>query len=389
MHPLTPLLPDEIAACVAVLKAGFLLPAGSEFQFKAVTLQEPAKASLLAWNEGAGGGGPKPPRQGYLCYYIKGTDRFYEALVELSSSSAPAPGRLLSNTRVGAGMHGPADGPETIAVEQVALADAGVRAEIAKLQLPAGSLVRADPWIYGSDGVADARRQFQCFLYLLPDGAANPDGNHYAFPLSVSPVVDVQTMAVVRIDRLPTGADATPTPPRPYYNNHSDDSNTDSKNTNGSGGDDDDNTARSSSRPMPPASEYTPEHQKLRTDLKPLHVVQPEGASFVVTEEAAGSGGAVIDWQKWRFRTGFNHREGLVLYNITYDGRSVVYRAALSDLCISYADPRPPYHRKAAFDLGDAVGLPLPPGRIITYHSPGRVNHSASLASLASPQHEM
>lgn len=356
MHPLTPLLPDEIAACVAVLKAGFPLPAGNEFQFKAVTLQEPAKASLLAWNEGADGSGPKPPRQGYLCYYIKGTDRFYEALVELFLPSPPspplppfrpAPGKLLSNMRVGAGMHGPADGPEIMAVEQVALADAGVHAEIAKLRLPAGSLVRVDPWIYGSDGVADARRQFQCFLYLLPGGAANPDGNHYAFPLSISPVVDVQTMTVVRIDRLPTGADATPTPPHPYYCSKDISGN---DNGNGDGGD---------SGSMPPASEYTPEHQKLRTDLKPLHVVQPEGASFVVTEEAVGSGGAVIDWQKWRFRTGFNYREGLVLYNIAYDGRSVVYRVALSDMCIPYADPRPPYHRKAAFDLGDAVRIPL------------------------------
>lgn len=37
-----------------------------------------------------------------------------------------------------------------------------------------------------------------------------------------------------------------------------------------------------------------------------------------------------------------------------YAGRSVFYRLALSDMNIPYADPRPPFHKKAAFDLGDA-----------------------------------
>ena len=43
-----------------------------------------------------------------------------------------------------------------------------------------------------------------------------------------------------------------------------------------------------------------------------------------------------------------------MLYNVKYDGRDVFYRLSLSDMSIPYADPRPPYHRKAAFDLGDA-----------------------------------
>ena len=37
-----------------------------------------------------------------------------------------------------------------------------------------------------------------------------------------------------------------------------------------------------------------------------------------------------------------------------YDGRSLFYRLSLSDLNIPYADPRHPFHKKAAFDLGDA-----------------------------------
>ena len=37
-----------------------------------------------------------------------------------------------------------------------------------------------------------------------------------------------------------------------------------------------------------------------------------------------------------------------------YDGRSLFYRLSLSDMNIPYADPRHPFHKKAAFDLGDA-----------------------------------
>ena len=52
-------------------------------------------------------------------------------------------------------------------------------------------------------------------------------------------------------------------------------------------------------------------------------------------------------------RVGFNQREGMVLYDVHYDNRSLFYRLSLSDMSIPYADPRHPYHKKAAFDLGD------------------------------------
>ncbi|KAF2653868.1 putative copper/topaquinone oxidase [Lophiostoma macrostomum CBS 122681] len=57
---------------------------------------------------------------------------------------------------------------------------------------------------------------------------------------------------------------------------------------------------------------------------------------------------------KWRFRVGFNLREGLVLHDVRFDGRPAFYRLALSDMFVPYADPRPPFHRKSAFDFGDA-----------------------------------
>ena len=162
----------------------------------------------------------------------------------------------------------------------------------------------------------------QCFLYMRdPNNSAEQDSCHYAFPLPISPVIDPATFELVRIDILPTGLDSKVGPLQPWQ--------------------------------PTPANEYIPEAQPtLRTDLKPLRVIQPEGASFTV--EPFSELGRLVRWQKWDFKVGFNQREGMVLYDVHYDSRPLFYRLSLSDMCIPYADPRSPYHRKAAFDLGDA-----------------------------------
>ena len=53
------------------------------------------------------------------------------------------------NVRLGPNQHGNGDYAEILMVEKKALEDEGVRAEVAKLQLPEGTVVCADPWIYG------------------------------------------------------------------------------------------------------------------------------------------------------------------------------------------------------------------------------------------------
>ena len=125
---------------------------------------------------------------------------------------------------------------------------------------------------------------YQCFLYMRdPKNPENLNSNHYAFPLAISPVVDCVNYEVIRIDFCPTGAGL-------------------------------ENKETKAPR-IPPPNEYTPEHQNLRTDLKPLNVVQPEGASFKVTP--TGETGEIIEWQKWSFTVGFNQREGMVLYDVS------------------------------------------------------------------------
>lgn len=57
-------------------------------------------------------------------------------------------------------------------------------------------------------------------------------------------------------------------------------------------------------------------------------------------------------------RVGFNSREGLTLHDVRYDGRSLFYRLSLAEMFVPYGNPRPPYQRKAAFDLGnDGAGI--------------------------------
>lgn len=58
-----------------------------------------------------------------------------------------------SNVRLGPGIHAPGDAEEILNIERIALADEGVKKEIAKLQLPPGATVLTDPWIYGSRSI--------------------------------------------------------------------------------------------------------------------------------------------------------------------------------------------------------------------------------------------
>ncbi|KAG9232314.1 copper amine oxidase [Amylocarpus encephaloides] len=319
-HPLGPLTASEITESARLIKG--LWPSDANIQFKSISLQEPNKTELVPFlaAEHSGQSTPTIERRSFVVYYLRNTDKLHEAIVSLSA------GKVESNLRLGPNVHSNADGGEIIAVEQIALADEQVKAEIAKLQLPEGTVIISDPWIYGSDGIneglfTDAQRMFQCFLYVRdPNNSSEADSNHYAMPLSISPVISAETMKVTRIDILPTGVDNTIKELSPYK--------------------------------VQPPNEYIPEAQDLRTDLKPLNVIQPEGASFQISNFSEQ--GHTIGWQKWAFKVGFNQREGMVLYDVHYDGRPLFYRLSLSDMNIPYADPRHPFHKKAAFDLGDA-----------------------------------
>jgi primary-amine oxidase len=151
--------------------------------------------------------------------------------------------------------------------------------------------------------------------YLFAEGE-HPGSNHYDMPLPFSPVLDMTTHELIDIIRLPTGINSainhdatyTPHPTREYH--------------------------------------HDLQTQTARTDLKALTVHQPEGVSFSVD-------GYLVRWQKWRFRLGFNWREGMILHDVTYNGRELFHRLSLSEMFVPYGDPRMPYSRKSVFDVGD------------------------------------
>ncbi|KAH7359412.1 copper amine oxidase [Plectosphaerella cucumerina] len=195
---------------------------------------------------------------------------------------------------------------------------------IAQFRLPEGFDVVIEPWPYGGmDQPGNVRRYFQGLVYAIDTRSQNPDSNFYAYPLPVIPVMDFEKREIVRIDELATGGagdSLIPLGPR---------------------------TGSIIDHCEP--AEYVPEllPRGTRKDLKPLSVIQPEGPSFAVTDES------LIEWQKWRFRVSFNPREGAVIHDVHFDGRSVLYRLSISEMTVPYADPRPPFQRKQAFDFGD------------------------------------
>lgn len=180
-----------------------------------------------------------------------------------------------------------------------------MQAEIAKLQLPQGVTVCNDPWIYGTDDPAESRRLFQCYMYIMTTD--HPQNNHYSTPCKFSPVFDALTRELVRMDYLPTTSSGMPTVLE--------------------------------TQPWKPVETIQYAHdlltEELRRDLKPYIVQQPEGPSFRVN-------GNEVSWQKWRFRVGFNNREGLVIHNVTYDKRNTFYRLSVSEMTVPYGGIFPP-----------------------------------------------
>lgn len=116
-------------------------------------------------------------------------------------------------------------------------------------------------------------------MYMRNPKNNDPDSNHYAFPLDFMVIVDLVAMKVKRIVRLPLTSDQSTTPVGSNVSYHH-------------------------TNPVEPEYDHRLQKVHPRTTLKPLNVAQPDGASFTMK-------GHLIEWEKWRFRVGFNWREGM------------------------------------------------------------------------------
>ncbi|MEW5306570.1 MAG: hypothetical protein WDW36_009026 [Sanguina aurantia] len=307
VHPLDSLSTEEIRQAAAACRKEAAVLGWEVVKFNVISLQEPAKKSLVAYERDHS---QMPQRQAFcilqppLAADHQGPGGVVEVLVDLSPDSTPT---IVSWTRL-EGVNALATPDDCFEAEAIAKADpevirlCGERYGISDM-----SLVACDPWSVHACPI-DARI-IQCFMYMR----SSPNDNMYAHPLDMTPLVDMSKGKVVRID-LPY-KEAIP------WNRV-------------------DNNYHTSF--IDPAS--------TRQDIAPLNITQPDGPSFTVD-------GTHIRWQKWDLRATFNYREGLVLHNLNYNDagnvRPVAHRLSLVEMAVPYGDPREPFVRKCAFDVGD------------------------------------
>jgi primary-amine oxidase len=290
-HPLAPLSFDEGQRSVAIVREQAGL--SGAIRFASLDVIEPDKAAL--------GGSAAPPRRTRAIIMDLAAKATVEAVIDLDAGRCVSV-RALPGVQAGIALD------EFTLCEQVVKADPAWQAALARRGiLDLGSAI-VDPWsagAYGDERYPD-RRMVQALTWIR--GSAQDVG--YGRPVEgLIAWVDLATLEVVEV--------------------------VDERQV-----------------PLPPLSgAYTADAVgPLRTDLKPLDIVQPDGPSFTVD-------GYEVRWQKWRLRVGWTAREGLVLHEIGYEDqgrvRPVIHRASLSEMQVPYGDPTPTHNKKNVFDVGE------------------------------------
>ncbi|OTB17168.1 hypothetical protein K445DRAFT_316661 [Daldinia sp. EC12] len=323
-HPLRPLSSDELSKArdIAINAHG---GDGIALFFRSAIVDEPKRTDLteflIAEHEGWI---PEtiPPRQVKLLY-----DVIKDGKAQLTETVVDVDGGAIKSSKAFESRYQTSYTAQEFGIFQDACVSSEMfKSAIEEFILPEHFVITIDPWPYGGpDPDEEIPRYMQGLVYARDTSKNNIDSNHYSYPLPIIPIMDVATKQIIRVDRLATGGIGDGLYPPPP------------------GGE-----PKKLFEKCGPA-EYLPEllDQPLRTDLKPINVIQPEGASFKVHADN------LVEWQKWRFRVGFTAREGAVLHDVCYDNRPIVYRLSFSEMTVPYGDPRPPFQRKQAFDFGD------------------------------------
>jgi primary-amine oxidase len=292
-HPLDNLTADEIhAARDTVLRAHDELISPL---FALITLVEPAKELVLSFTPG-----DRFDRRARVVVLDRASGEVFEAVVALDTSE-------LVGWHAKPGVH-PALLPSEYEIPpRAALADPRFRAALLRRGITDVGSVRLDPVMAGHHpNTSGDRRVAWAVPYLLDPGG----DNHYAHPIeNLRALVDLLTEEVVEI------VDGEPVAVPPESGNFD-------------------------------VNSVGP----LRSDLKPLEVVQPDGPSFEVD-------GNLVTWQGWSLRVSVQPLEGLVLHAVTYRDqgrhRSILYRAGLGEMVVPYGDPHDGFRWRNYFDAGE------------------------------------
>jgi primary-amine oxidase len=300
-HPLAPLTADEIGAAAALLRAERGLGESARFVF--VALHEPPKAAVLAWIPDAA----PLPREAHVVLYDRATRTTYEAVVSLTDRT------ILSWTPV-TGVQPPIMAEEFTSCEAIVQADPRWQEAMRRRGIEDFSLAMIDPWASSWTGPQDdpsARRIVRPLTWVR----SAPGEHGYARPVEgLVVVVDLDAGEVVEVSDH--GVVPLPTQPGNYE------------------------------EPWLFEPGNVPAVAGYRTDVAPISITQPDGPSFTVD-------GHAVTWLGWQLRIGFTPREGLVLHEVGYAGRPIVYRASLAEMYVPYGDPAPTHRFKNVFDQGE------------------------------------
>ncbi|KAF2114734.1 copper amine oxidase-like protein [Lophiotrema nucula] len=322
-HPYKTLSIEETRIARDVILS--LHPSPEIIDFREIFLQEPEKMLMKQYLElehastpGASPTSKRPPRLAKCQYDIIGSDKvpkYHESVVDVEAR------KRVKHEVIGNEHHASLTLWEFQRLLEACKKSDIFQKAVAELKLPEGFELVVEPWPYGGlEMGAENRRYFQGLCFAQDTSNGNPDANFYAYPLPIIPVLDAHRGEIIRVDKLATGGKGDSLTGKTHADRVIDHCQT---------------------------ADYVPELIETRKDLKPIDITQPEGPSFKVTDES------LVEWQKWCFRVSFNPREGAVLHDVHYDGRSIMYRLSFSEMTVPYGDPRPPFHRKQAFDFGD------------------------------------
>ncbi|KAK0473120.1 copper amine oxidase [Armillaria novae-zelandiae] len=232
---------------------------------------------------------------------------------------------------------------ELVACEAIVKSDARVQ-QLAKEVGVLPEQIVCDGWSICYDDRFPQKRRIQQTLIFA---RLSEHENLYAHPLDFIAMVDANAEEVLHIDFPPhyknTANGATLSVPSTKFPELSEDA-----------------FAATSQPQIPPPLkmfDFLPdlmqkneENLKPRDDIKPLHIVQPEGVSFKLD-------GNELEWQNWKMHISFTHREGIALSTITYNDngkiRPIIYRLSLAEIVVPYGAPEYPHPRKFAFDSGE------------------------------------
>ncbi len=289
VHPLDPLVADEIRLAAHVVREAN--PDLERLAFAVVVLADPPKEDIVAFMPG-----DPIERRAKVVVLDRATGTTFEGIVSLER-------RSLESWQAVAGVQPPIMREEMMLAAEAARRDSRFVAALRRRGIEDLDRVQIDPLAAGHfDHYPQGRRILWATPYLLE----HPGANAYARPIeNVRACIDLHTGEVLEV----VDGEAIPfSTARGEY---------------------DERTAGG-----------------FREDLTTLDIVQPDGPSFTVA-------GQVVRWQKWQAHVALHPVDGLVLSDLRYDGRHVLYRASVAEMVVPYGDPHDGYYWRSYFDAGE------------------------------------